>query len=428
MKDYTKIISEYIAIGTPIIVYTVGGDTFSVLRQLKHQYNVLPTAICDNDHRKQGRAYSGLFGLPVLSAEEAIATYPDALYFISSIDYRFQIMGELTSKGTVSSSKIINYEPIEKRKSCAFLERSIVIYDNGKTGFCCIQKSPGTEFIPEYIQTYNKLTEKFKTLKKQQIDALKISKGVNEVCAQCKIVCEEWYPTETKSWWVNYFGRNVCNFKCAYCCSSTQLLKDVDDVPLLSEVIDTYREIGMLSDFYSVVLSTSGEPTLHPKRKELFEHFDGYALVVNTNGSVFDDDLFALMQEKMVRIVVSIDSGTPETFEKIKGLNVFEKVVDNLKRYQSAAVGFVVPKYIVTLGINDNEADADGFISLVKELGSPYIIIAYDQYGERPIPENAVKIIRRIKNGVEEIGVLCVIYAAYETYEYVATLKAAFED
>jgi hypothetical protein len=76
--------------------------------------------------------------------------------------------------------------------------------------------------------------------------------------------------------------------------------------------------------------------------------------------------------------------------------------------------------------LNDNEADADGFVKFASEINAPYAIVAYDQKGVRPMPERAAQIMRRIRNGVEAQDILCVPYTAYETPEYASGLLAAF--
>jgi hypothetical protein len=321
LTDYVKIIAENLERGVPVVIYTVGGDTFSVLRQLRHRFGVLPTAICDADPAKQGRAYKGLFGVPVLSPDDAIAEHPNALFFISSMDFRYQIMGQLTASGKLPADRIINWEPIVRRKSCSFFERSIIVYDDGSLMLCWVSDSP----VLPYNGDYNKFAKGFMELRDSLI-AGSSDGNLPGPCSACPYVREEWYPKNPKSWWINYYSRSACNFKCAYCGSPTHTKKEAEGALELGHAISAFREVGLLSDFYSVVLSTSGEPTLHPKRQDFYDSFDGYALSINTNGSVFDKGLFALMQEKMVRLVVSIDSGTSETFKKIKGVDQFDKV------------------------------------------------------------------------------------------------------
>jgi pyruvate-formate lyase-activating enzyme len=417
MIDCVKIIADRISADIPVALYTVGGDTFSVTRALKHRFGLKPVAVCDRDTAKQGRAYRGLDGVPVMSFEEANSRFPGAEYFISSMDYRFDIMGELVCGNKIQANRILNWEPIEKRKSCVFFEKSIFVKANGNLIFCCVPDSPTVKFNTDTNQYAND----FLKLRNELIQSC-VSGKLLPPCKNCGYLIERWYPDKPASWWINWFASGICNFKCAYC-SSTHTAQETKDLPL-EEVIHAFKEIGMLSDFYSIILSTSGEPTLNPNRKEFYDSFDGYGCVVNTNGSVFDEDLFDLMQVKFVRLIVSLDAGTRETYFKIKGVDCIENVHRNLKRYSEALVGLVVPKYIVTPSVNDSDTDADGFVALCDALDVPYAIIAYDQNGTRPIPQNSAYIMRKIKKDLESLNILCVPYTPYETYEYVAALNA----
>jgi len=420
MIDYVRIIADKIKSGIPVAFYTVGGDTFSVMRALKHRFGVKPAAVCDRDTAKQGRAYRGLDGVPVMSFEDTNSRFPNAEYFISSMDYRFEIMGELTSSGKLDCSKIINYEPVERRVSCIFWEKLTCLHADQKFTFCWEAGSPSVSFKRDMRDA----ALEFSDLRNDFISG---AKGLSQVCDNCGYVKEDWYPVLKKMWWINYFAQGICNYKCKYCVAHLHATEEIGGYsPYLGDVIETLRSVKLLSDQYSMILSTRGEPTLHSNRKEFYSAFDGYALIVNTNGSTFDRDLFALMQDKLVRLIVSIDAGTSATYMSIKGLDYFERVLDNLKKYQEAALGMVVPKYVVTSGINDNEADVDGFCAICADLNVPYAIAAYDMYSPRPVPKQSVDMLLRLKRNLENNGMLCAPYTECYTYEYVQTLSKVF--
>jgi len=420
--NYIDVIAEHILAGTPVVLYTMSSDTLSVIRALKARHGVLPAAVCDNDAAKQGQTYRGLFGLSVLSPDDAIRLYPNGQFFISSMDYRFQIMGELVSTNKLAPTQIINYEPIIKRKSCIFFEKLVCVDEHGKATFCWVADSPAVNFNADYsLQAVE-----FQRLRDKLIAGCG-NDALPNICDSCSYICEDWYPVNPKSWWLNFAGYNVCNFKCAYCQQQNYIQDNNADAPEFDKIVRAFREAGTLAEFYSAVLSTYGEPTLHPKRVDYFSCFDGYVLIVNSNGSVFDADLFALMQNKQVKLIVSLDAGTRATYAGIKGVDCLDKVKDNLTRYSKSAIGLVIPKYIVVPGINDNEADADAFVELCDELCVSCAIIAYDQRGVMPIPENASQIMRRVMRGLESRNMLCVNYTSAETFEYVAALKNALK-
>ena len=422
MVDYVKIIADKINTGIPVALYTVGGDTFSVVRALKRRYGVKPVAVCDRDTAKQGRAYRGLDEIPVMSFEDTNSSYPNAEYFISSMDYRYDIMGELVHGGDLPPERIINWEPVEKRISCKFWEKLVCAKHDGTLSYCWEVGSPQIPIIDGIDSAVSEVIS-------LRDDLISGAKGLNELCDKCGYVTPSWYPISKKSWWINYFGQGKCNYKCKYCSSPVHETVNTDagdDSPPLKDVIDALSKAGMLSDFYSIILSTSGEPSLHPQRKSFYDAFDGYSLVVNTNGSVYDEDLFSLMQTKMVRLIVSIDAGHRETFKTIKGVDCIYKVIENMCKYQQSAIGMVVPKYVVTPGINDDETNIDAFCEICRELNVPYAIAAYDMFSARPIPDRSTDMLMRLESNLENMGILCAPYTECYTHEYCTTLGEVF--
>ena len=79
------------------------------------------------------------------------------------------------------------------------------------------------------------------------------------------------------------------------------------------------------------------------------------------------------MTESLVRINVSLDAGTAETFAKIKQVDCFDKVVTNLRLYSRDGGGIDL-KYILMDGINLGKQDLDGFLDIAKEVSAAVII------------------------------------------------------
>ena len=70
---------------------------------------------------------------------------------------------------------------------------------------------------------------------------------------------------------------------------------------------------------------------------------------------------------------MSLDSGTRKTFAQIKGVDCFDKVKNNIRKYSKN--GRVVLKYIILPNVNDNIDDIKGFLSFAKEIGTDSIEI-----------------------------------------------------
>ena len=423
MKDYTVEIAEALQNGKQIIFYTVGSGTFENIRELKHRFGLLPTAVCDADPKKQGRTYKGLENIIVSSPQEVMSQFPDGIFYICSLDYRYQIIGYLTQECNIAPERILNYTPVEKIRSCSFLQKALIYDQMGDMRFCWRYPCPAVSShdglkADELLKMRNSLIEAFKEGKQP----------THPACIDCPQICEAFYPKQPMSWSVNYFCQSVCNYKCSYC--TVPLAKPEYDAGrhTLDAILSAYNQEGMLSDSYSVILSTAGEPLLHPKRKEFYQAFDGAEMVINTNGSVYDEDLAELMNHKKVLILTSLDAGTPETYAKVKGigLSAFKKVKENLSKYVKSRIGIVALKYLFVPGVNDNLADIEGFIQFCEETNIMFVIISIDYFSLDKITTQTKEVIHKLDTMLSERNILCVPYTAWETVEYNQTVRELF--
>lgn len=422
MKDYIKEVANALQRGKSVVFYTVGSGTFENIRELKQRFGLLPTAVCDGDVKKQGRTYKGLEGITVISPQEALERFSEGIFFIPSLDYRYQIIGYLTKTCGLEPERIINYVPVERVRSCSFLQKALIYDQTGEMRFCW--RNP----CPSIVSDHGLNAEKLLNLRNELIEAIRSGQvPPHPACADCSQICEEFYPSRPQSWSVNYFCQSICNYRCSYCTVAHADKPDADaGRHTLQEVLHVFKQEDMLSDSYSVILSTAGEPLLHPGRKDFYEAFDGAELVINTNGSVYDPDLAELMNHEKVLMLVSVDSGTPRTYAQIKGVGIhaFEKVKKHLTEYAKASIGIVALKYLfVPGGGNDNLEDVEGFIKLCEETGATFVIISVDYYSMNNITDHTRKMIHYLNEKLSEKNILCVPYTAWETAEYNKTIR-----
>jgi molybdenum cofactor biosynthesis enzyme MoaA len=71
-----------------------------------------------------------------------------------------------------------------------------------------------------------------------------------------------------------------------------------------------------------------------------------------------------------------LDAGTRETFKKIKGIDAFARVCENLRRY--AEHGNVEVKYIFMNGVNDSNGDIEGFADACNEINAASVFVTRD--------------------------------------------------
>lgn len=130
-----------------------------------------------------------------------------------------------------------------------------------------------------------------------------------------------------------------------------------------------FEKADAINDIFSVLFAV-GEPCLNEKRFGLYHHCreKQYFLDVFSNCSVFD-----LAGSSTVIIRKSFDAGTPETYKKIKGVDGYYKMLENVKRYLQAPFLVLNPKYLFVPGINDSETDMKNFAKLYAELHVDFI-------------------------------------------------------
>ena len=410
----------------PVALYAVGTNMAMLLNELKMKHNVSPSVLCDKDINKHGKKYTALYNIEIMPVEQALEKYPELEVFVASSVYKHQIIGELTEDGKIPKERIINYVPVEKRKSCRFIENRMLYMFDGDLKPCVCRDSP-------HLKNYSfGDAEKYMALKESTIESISTdSKDI--ICHGCKAIQEDWYPVNRILSYVNYCAWNTCNLKCIYCFGIGMGAPDLKEKSEIGfgEFMKPYLENGWLDDNYEAVLSTVGEPTLHPKRKEFYDAFNGYAMTINTNGTVFDEYLFELMNEKKVFVQISLDAGTKETFAKVKGVDCFEKVIGNIKKYSKAKIGIVMLKYIFLPDINDSDEDIKGFLEVIDKTGVDCVnlAIAFESShrvghdSQMRITDYSLEQMRKLKNEIDRRNKFCFLNTTQETEDLIDVLN-----
>ncbi|MBR2132131.1 MAG: radical SAM protein [Oscillospiraceae bacterium] len=118
-------------------------------------------------------------------------------------------------------------------------------------------------------------------------------------------------------------------------------------------------------------LVTSGEITIHPYRERILNLIGSDTARFFTNGMKYDEQIAQKLSENPKSdIFISVDSGTAETWHRVKGVDNFDTVKKNLFRYHAKCLSpdQIALKYIIFPGVNDFDADFCGIIELMKQL------------------------------------------------------------
>ena len=226
--------------------------------------------------------------------------------------------------------------------------------------------------------------------KKKEIEK-RINSETYEDCVGCPYISRFPKTNVRKIDYISLENFTYCNMRCTYC--SSKYYGGKEAIYNTSQIIDDLTENDMLSEEVHVVWG-GGEPTLKPKFKEMNEK-----LILNkkvnvirilSNSLRYSDSLNELSKSEKIRLVTSIDAGTQETFQQIRGKGQIRKVLENLSIYKNnfSSPENLTIKYIFTEE-NYLDTEIDNFISLLEEYGfnDNFIQISCNFKVEKPCDE-----------------------------------------
>lgn len=269
-----------------------------------------------------------------------------------------------------------------KYKSCRLLEHGIYLYHDPGTkkliaGHCC-----NTDHLNFKDRLYI-----YDDLKNQSLDWNYIflqkkllrenaKKGIYpSQCAGCFELMERDWDEEDYISHLTAGHIIKCNSRCVYC--PTGRIKEWHDTEQEFDIKPIIEELTSknLLRYNGSLRFVGGEPTLLKEFDWLVELFSSHnvpEIYVPTSGIRLSKSLCtALEKVESAAIVISIDSGSKETFQKIKGTKFYDIVMNNIKRYlaHSNKKNFVISKYILLPNYNDSSEEIDKWLKNCKKIG-----------------------------------------------------------
>jgi len=232
-----------------------------------------------------------------------------------------------------------------------------------------------------------------------------------DACAKCSYYkLDRWINKEQ----INYINLSMqpapCQCKCIYCMyarkKSSYNISDIDKY--YSKVVDALsyaKSRGLISPNVRYQIS-SGEFAIHPYKIKLLDIIGNSNATFYTNCFKFDCHILNnLINNPRSSINLSIDSGTSETWHKIKGFNNFDTIINNLLKYKdNVKRGQITLKYIMLPGINNRNEDYMGVVKLMKILDVPTLTISRDVTSKYVSPnENNDKLITSTANMISTL-------------------------
>jgi len=170
---------------------------------------------------------------------------------------------------------------------------------------------------------------------------------------------------------------HLCNFGCPHCNAQRYLVINPNEVPEDKKLM-TREHLRKIIDFMAnwgargVCIGGGGEPLMNRNVWNLPSYIKekGMKSSFATNGSLINEDVAREMMNCRW-VGVSVDAGTREIFNKVHGVDHFEKVIENLKvlvklKRETGSKIDIAYKFLIT---PQNWGDLYEACKLAKEIG-----------------------------------------------------------
>ncbi|MBV9581040.1 MAG: radical SAM protein [Chloroflexi bacterium] len=164
---------------------------------------------------------------------------------------------------------------------------------------------------------------------------------------------------------------NRCNSKCATC----PLTFSPQEAARQLSIEEFIALVEQLPDLQRAVLQGIGEPLLNRDLARMIAHLKqrGVYVVFNTNAALLTHRRqVELIDSGLDELRVSLDSSTPETYLKVRGIPVFDRVVANLGEMMRTRRSLEARKPRISIwmtGLRENLGELPDVIDLAGRLG-----------------------------------------------------------
>ena len=342
----------------PIIFYGAGKFAKENIKTWEKN-GIIPMCFADGDISKHGKTCGGI---SVLSLTEALTKWPLAdIYVTVGVDALGKVTQYLLGLG-IPETRIKYPYLVEKRLGCKFLGTRVQ-FMGGYFQTCCVNKLTEKERIRYNENDFAENMWEYKRVCKSMIETMR--SGYGGACEGCAQLRYDIWPVEPQLEVIGFdtaFKEDRCNFKCIYC----GFRESMKEERLKTSLLDTIKQFEQYSEgAHKNIVLASGEIAVSPYCTEVFEIIkrNQWDVHVFTNASVYIPVLAELLKSNQAKIQVSMDAGLRDTFAKVKGLDFWDKVSANLRKYAEHCLPNQIElKFILMPGVNDNDLDIDGFL------------------------------------------------------------------
>ncbi len=178
---------------------------------------------------------------------------------------------------------------------------------------------------------------------------------------------------------------NRCNLRCRTCPQYFGMPED--DADLTPDGVR--RILSQFPTVHRVVLHGIGEPLLNRELPEIIASAKerGAHVLFNTNGLLLRPPLTEpLVLSGLDELRVSIDSASQETYKLVRGVNGFDRIVRNVRRFAATktALGSATPRVSLWLTcLRSNVLELPALVRLAADVGVSEVYLQRLVYSER---------------------------------------------
>jgi MoaA/NifB/PqqE/SkfB family radical SAM enzyme len=169
---------------------------------------------------------------------------------------------------------------------------------------------------------------------------------------------------------------NRCNSRCQTCIRTFELLEPLRDL--------TLAEFQAIVDQFPVpervVLHGIGEPLLNAELAAMIRYVKDQhpsaEVLFNSNAILLDEDWQrALMDAGLDEFRVSLDAANADTYTRIRGIDAFDMVIENLRRFASLPEAERPGLSFWLTAMRENLRELPTLVNLAAELGVPEVYV-----------------------------------------------------
>ena len=313
--------------------------------------------------------------------------------------------------------------------SCFSIEHAINLDCCNNIKPCCTGENNDTNGI-FWMRNYNGGDFDVKQYLKMRNHYISLMRkgDIPEQCKGCFALENNEWDENPKVKYIAIANETRCSCNCIYCNIAAN--KDIfynnrsyNVLPILKEL----KKNDLLQD--TVLGIVGGECTEYEDNK--LQEIVEFAINSNCNLQfffflfLFSEDIAKMLHLSRANLFVSADAGTRITYEKIKRVSAYSQVWKNLEKYVSESVpdkekdmGFVIIKYVIVPGINDNVKEIKAFLKKIKKIGCKCVrfVVDYNWFMKnehKPIPIHFWKLLDCIETYKSDIKIEYIENAIY---------------